>query len=137
MLKNISVAIICAIVITSFAFIGSAPVLRGYSHNHVGYLTNSSSAIRTVKLTNSLPVFYAIRGESCSFTATDFDVDGFFNKYGATKVITEQTEFGVSYYAYSPQIKYKERISNTNVNLHVAIYQDRITIGTPIIYGSF
>ena len=138
MFKRISVAAISALVVLSFILLGSTPILKGYSENHVAYLTNSSSNIKVVKLSNgSFPIINGVRGESCTFTADGFDVDEFFSHHGATHILTERTGLGVSYYAFSPEIKYKERVSGKEVNLHVAVYGERITIGTPIIYGSF
>ena len=79
MLKRISVAAISALVVLSFILLGSTPILKGYSENHVAYLTNSSSNIKVVKLSNgSFPIINGARGESCTFTADGFDVDEFF-----------------------------------------------------------
>jgi hypothetical protein len=71
----------------------------------------------------------------------NFDLDAFLVRHQATIVFTEEIESGVSIYAYSKSVKYRKQIKGKIVNLQIFIPKEKqnkdITIGTPIIFGSF
>ena len=78
-----------------------------------------------------------VTGESVKISNLGFDVNEFFEKYNAKIVFTETTDGVVSYYGYSKDIKYQTTIGGKRINLHVAVTKDSVTVGAPIIYGSF
>ena len=67
----------------------------------------------------------------------EFELHSFLLEMGARIVFSEKTDKKVCYYAYSPKIKYIERVNNHNINLHIVIGENSVKVGSPIIYGSF
>jgi hypothetical protein len=49
----------------------------------------------------------------------------------------EETEEGINYYAYTEKLTTEKIIRGKKINLHIFIGESEVTIGTPIIYGSF
>ncbi len=78
-----------------------------------------------------------IKSESFNLNADDFNLTDFLSVYDAETICIEKTEAGVSYYAYSNKIKYKKIIDGKEINLHINISNDSVTVGSPIIFGGF
>ena len=78
-----------------------------------------------------------VKSESFSLETDDFNLTDFLNAYNAKTVFVEKTEAGVSYYAYSKKIKYKKTINGKEINLHINISNEKVTVGSPIIFGGF
>ena len=60
-----------------------------------------------------------------------------FDKFDVEVKFCEVAENVVCYYGYSKKFPYRKKINGKVVNVHVAVEGDRVTLGTPIIYGSF
>ncbi len=58
-------------------------------------------------------------------------------KYDAKLMFLENVDGVTSYYFYSKKLPLKEVIKNKKVNLQVAVTKERVTIGSPIIYGGY
>ena len=69
--------------------------------------------------------------------SVDTDYCELVKKYNAKLIFIEKTDGVISKYYYSNSIPYKEIIKGKKVNLHIAISNSQITIGTPIIYGGY
>ena len=78
-----------------------------------------------------------IRGESVSLKKENFDLNEFLSDMNAEVVFVEQTEEMNLYYAYSPNLKYKKIVDGRLVNVQIAIAKERVTVGSPLIFGSF
>ena len=74
--------------------------------------------------------------ESCVLEK-DFDVEKLLYDLDAEIIFTETSQFVTSIYCFSPKLKYKKIINGEIINLHVAISESQIKIGSPIIYGSY
>ena len=113
------------------------PIFNDYSKNYEVYLDTSSSNARIISATKTIyPLIYNKVGESCKIIGS-FSLDEFLTKMNAELIFTEDTDEGVSYYAYSKQIRYKRMVCDKVVNLQVFIGKSGVTVGSPIIYGSF
>jgi hypothetical protein len=49
----------------------------------------------------------------------------------------ESVDDGVSFYAYSKNVKYLRMLNGKKVNLHVSLSNGKVYLGSPIIYGCF
>lgn len=137
MLKKIAV-LTCAVILVLFiSYSNEKPLFSNYSNTFEVYTQNASSNAVIVNATkNSYPLISSKVGESCKISGK-FDLTKFLSEMGASTVFTEQTEQGVSYYAYSSRIRYGALIKGREINLHVFIGNSGITVGSPLIFGSF
>jgi hypothetical protein len=119
-------------------YVNSKPLFSKYSENFIVYVgSNSSNAeILTVDSKDYMSL-KKVTGESVKISSSNFDVYDFFEKYNAEIVFTETVDGVVSYYGYSKDIKYQTIIGGKRINLHVAKAKNLVTVGSPIIYGSF
>ena len=78
--------------------------------------------------------FEKIYGESCLLSIPLSEI---FEKFDVNILFTETAEDVTCYYGYSKKFPYKKEINGKIVNVHVAVEKERVTFGTPIIYGSF
>ncbi len=58
-------------------------------------------------------------------------------RYDAQILFTEEVEGVVSYYAYTPRWKDDLYINGVKVNLHIAVGEECLAVGTPIIFDGF
>ena len=112
----------------------SRPKLLNYSNNVIIYTGASSSNAVIKRVDSGYFSIQKIYGESCLFSLTPQEI---FDKFDVTILFTEVAENVVCYYGYSKKFPYEKEINGKIVNVHVAIENDRVTFGTPIIYGSF
>ena len=114
------------------------PVFIDESDSVTLYLGNNSSICEIISIDNGDYHKYSnIRGESIRLELTNFDLDAFIKKYTAQILFIEQIEQGVNYYCYSPKMKYRRLIDGFIINLHVFVGNECVSIGTPMIFGSF
>ncbi len=59
------------------------------------------------------------------------------DKYDAKLTHIESVNGVTCYYFYSKKLPFKEIIKNKKVNLQIAVSEETITIGSPIIYGGY
>ena len=122
--------LICLLSFSAYA----RPKLLNYSSSVIIY-TDANSSNATIKRVDSWYFsFQKIYGESCLLNLTPQEI---FDKFDAKILFTEVVENVTCYYGYSKQFPYKKQIGDMIVNVHVAIENDRVMFGTPIIYGSF
>ena len=109
------------------------------------YSSSSNAKIVTTDIQNStanLPLF-AIKGESVflneknSNSIIDEFVNSFLNNYEAKIQLLEGGDLVNSEYYYSNKIAKYVIINGCRVNVHIAKSDYGVTIGVPIIYGSF
>lgn len=114
-------------------------------HTYYKYSKSSSCQI-CVADANCIknPLCFTVKGQSIFL---DFNLYG--KKYCSDKifkeienkkgelVFEERGSWGINYYYYSKKIPFYCIINNKRVNLQVAISQKGITIGSPLIFGSY
>ncbi len=137
MLKKIICVGLCISVLFGIWFNSKTPVFQNYSDTFELYIgsASSNSKIITVKK-QDFPFVGNIRGESVVLKK-DISVIDILSSFNAQLVFSESTAEGVSFYAYSKNIKYTQNINDKKVNLHVFVANEYIKIGSPLIYGSF
>ena len=116
----------------------SAPLFIKKGKTVQAYIGSSSSLARIEEVDAlSFMLLKGVKGESVELDYNEFNLSNFLKEFRAKLLFIEQTEEGVSYYAYSPKIPYQKQINGKTVNLHVFVASERVKVGSPIIFGSF
>lgn len=132
-------AFVFALILFGFCFYSlyavNSPVLKSYAEEYELYLTSGSFGDNIVQATeNSFKQYKNIKGESCFVNVS---YERVLKNFGATHVFSEPCEGGVSYYAYSPKIRYRAYINGRAINLQYYAGELYNKLGSPLIYGSF
>lgn len=137
MLKKIAVIFFAFLLLFNVYANNNQPIFKGYAKSFEFYLSSPSSSAKIVRANDKL-LFIGkdVYGESFRADEKNFCLEEFLSEFNAKIVAVESIEEGVSYYAYSPKIKYRAKVNGKTVNLHVFI-GDSVTVGAPLIYGSF
>ena len=78
-----------------------------------------------------------ILGESICFEGDKIAGLNFISKFDYTSILTEDVNGIFTLYAYSPKIENYVYINNKKVNIELAVNKGVVTIGSPIIVGSY
>ena len=136
MFKKIFFTLAFVTLLISFTVVYATPVFNKKSEE-ITFYYGSNSSLSTEKAASGSAFSFNAYGE-CYKTGKDgASVSEILSEFGATLVFNERIEEGESFYAYSPRIRYLKVISGKRVNLHVFVGKTQITVGTPIIFGSF
>ncbi len=137
MLKKLFSLIVATIILFSVSVINSKPVFHGYAKTFEVYIGDNSSNAKIVSVSKKdFFLMSNICGQSFIADKETFDLNDFLEEFGAKIICVEKIKEGVSYYAYSPKIKYKNMLSGKPVNLQIFI-GETVKVGSPMIYGSF
>jgi len=132
-----------AVILTAFIFAVGAwfnvkPVFHAYSNEFQVCVNSPSSSGKIITVSKAeYPFSVGVKGESFQVKIKDFNLEKTLNDFSAKVLFTESIEDGVSYYAYSPKIRYKKQIKNKTVNMQIHFAKTTVTVGSPIIFGSF
>jgi hypothetical protein len=137
MFKRLFIVIISVFLISFISIFNEKPIFSSFADSYEVYIASASSNAKIVNTTRvSYPFIRSKVGESCKIK-NEFNLTDFLSEMDAKVIFTEQTEEGVSYYAYSKDIRYEKKIKDQVVNLQVHIGSAGVTVGSPIIFGSF
>lgn len=138
MKKRTSFLLVSILLLISLFFINKTPVFKDFSDEYEVYFNTYSdtASIKTINI-YEYPFTFSIKGESCVIKNKEFNIDDFFSSMNAKLLFSEEVDGVKCYYAYSTTIKYLKIVNNQKVNLQVAISNQQIKVGSPIIYGSF
>lgn len=78
-----------------------------------------------------------ILGESVSFCGDKVDGLNFLSNFDYTTILVENIDGIWTLYAYSPKIENFVFVNNQKVNIELAVNKNIVTIGSPIIVGSY
>ncbi len=138
MFKKYVVTLSAFILLLGLTLSGIKPVLYGYADSLELYLNDTSSLAQIVKANDYEYALYKdVKGESVKLSADGFSLNELLSDFNATVRFIEQTPDCECYYAYSPKIKYKKTVKGQVINLQIAIAKEQVTIGSPLIFGSF
>ena len=137
MLKKLFSLIIATIILLSVGVINSKPVFDGYAKTFEVYIGSNSSSAKIVSANKKDLLFMNnIHGQAFIADKDAFDLKGFLKEFDAKIISVEKIDEGVSYYAYSPKIKYVNQLFGKPVNLQIFV-GETVKVGSPMIYGSF
>lgn len=136
MFKRVLTAILCVIALIIPLVSARQPLFSAFADRYyVSYVSGATQPKSVDKL--EYLFLSAIKGESVYIDKDNFDMQRLLSHFNAKIVLEEQIEQGTSFYAFSPKIKYRTKIAQKTINLHVFIAENYVAIGSPIIYGSF
>ena len=137
MFKKISVALAVALLFMAAALTYLTPTFYGKTNEFTVYrFSDSSSGVAEKVSEQNYPILSAT-GESFCVDSGKVTPEQIISRYSASLVFTEKIVEGVSYYAYSSQIKRYKRVKGEKVNLHIFVGEQVTVVGSPIIFGSF
>ena len=137
MFKRIFVFLMAIICLLTTFFINKAPIFANYSDNYEVYLSSASSTAQILSVSKGEFYFLNdIKGQAFTARKEQFDINEFLSAFSAKTVVIEEIAGGISYYAYSPKIKYKKEFAGETVNLQIFV-GDTVKVGSPIIFGSY
>ena len=138
MLKKIITTVLSVICCFFLCLSVAKPVFSDYADSFELYLHECSSNASIVFVSKSdYPFISDIKGESCKLLKSEFEIEKFLNEFSATVHFTEVIDEGTAYYAYSEKIRYSAEVKGQRINLHIFIAKESVTVGSPLIYGSF
>ncbi|MBP5466672.1 MAG: hypothetical protein J6Y43_03820 [Clostridia bacterium] len=134
-------SVVVTVLLISLLFvwgINAQPVFYGYSEDITLYSKRHGSDCNMISVFGIGYIFvFTKTGESFSADKKNFDIDKFLKDFNAEKVFEEHTFDTDSKYFYSKDIKYCEILYGKKVNIQLSVKNDRVTVGTPVIYGSY
>ncbi len=136
MFKKICSLIFVGIICLSVTFINNRPIFLDKSDSLEVYLSNSSSG-EIIRLYDKKCGAICVKGESYRVDKGKFSLESFIDEFNGEIIFQEKIDEGISYYGYSSEIKYRKIMNGRAVNFHVFIGENSVTVGAPIIYGSF
>lgn len=142
MFNKIVIGILSIALIFSISITSKKPVFYGYADSFEVYLYENSSLAKMVNIKASeYPFLQKVKGESFKTNHNSFNLTEFLTNIKGNIVFTEEIEEGSSIYVFSNNIKYRKVLNENIVNIQIFIPNDiensLITVGSPIIYGSF
>ena len=138
MLKKVFAVFSAVILIISMLFISNAPIFSDFSNSYEVYLDDCSNSKAILNLNKTgFEMIFGKKGESVCIEKQTFNLHIFLVTMQANLIFSEEIDGKISYYAYSPKLKYMQTIRNQNVNLHIVVSRNSVKVGSPIIYGSF
>ena len=139
--KNLIKVFICflsIITILGVFFCTQTPLFYGYGNSfEISFGSYSSNARFCLVDDNEYRFVFNKTGESCEIFTEESDVKKILSDFSANVVFIEETAEQISYYAYSKKIKYLKIINGKMVNLQISLSNEKIKMGSPIIFGSF
>lgn len=137
MLKRLFILCLCAVMPFLSHISLNASIFSGYTEKVEIYLggSGSLSQIQTIDV-KDYPYFSGVCGQAFKTDLNEFDLKSFLDDFDAKVIFTESIDEGVSYYAYSPKIKERVNLNGKTINLQIFI-GNSVTVGAPLIYGSF
>ena len=146
--KNLCLRIFCVGVVLAFLLLYALcpfTFLQGELLSKLGaraanatYFINSPTCLAREK--QSLTIFDLpyVEGEQVRYDIKSEDfLQNTLESLAAVVLWTEEVDGVTSYYAKSDRLSKSVLISGALVNLHIAIKENEIVVGTPIIFGSY
>lgn len=151
MKKLLVVLIICLTVLsfsnrkelTDFANSFSDSTVTVYAdkfNDKIDYIDNCGLKFFTVKADegkNLLKNATDVRGITITFQGDKNDVDDYLKKLNAKEVYREKVQNVLIVYGYSDSIKRFVVVNDNKVNVEIAFDNKKVTVGSPIILGSY
>lgn len=107
-------------------------------YNYVFYCGTSSADCRVVRADGNAKLtrifLNNVCGESAEFK--ELDIEKFLLSVGGEIVFSESAA-GITNYYCSANLPYSVAIDGAKINLHIAVCENSIKVGTPIIFGGY
>lgn len=106
--------------------------------NYVFYCGTSSADCKTVRADKNAKVMRIFLGNVCGEGAEykELDIKEFLTSVGG-KIIFSESAAGIVNYYCSADLPYSTVLDGTEINLHIAVCENSVKVGSPIIFGSY
>ena len=115
--------------------------VAGYSAQSRTYFVDSPTLRAVEKESVALWELPFVRGEKTTFVCGEENRDGLvkalLDEFSCKEVWTEEVNGILSYYATSEFLPRKVVVQGSVVNLHIAVREGEVVVGTPIIFGGY
>ena len=112
---------------------------RGYTFSPYAYrVDNGDDTVLTTKISSAGEVYegtQCVLGETVSFCGAQADLDELIERLGFSVVY--DSDIAGCTYGYSPKLGKGVLVEGRQVNCQIVIEGDRITVGFPLILGSY
>ncbi len=109
-----------------------APSFKGNGENLEIYQNSYSSTCSVGKA--RIPFFKT--GEAITLDGSA-DLERLIAEFKAEIKLVDNCDSQTDYYCYSPYFKVFKMVRGEKINLHISVSEERVKMGTPIIFGSF
>ena len=138
MFKKITTVIIATACLCAVWFVNNRPLFSSMATRFEVYATsNGSDGVIYDVCKDEYPLITLKYGEACVLPLEEGLEERLLSTFNAKVVFCENTQFGKSIYAFSPDVKYSKQIKGLKVNLQIFIGESNVKIGSPLIYGSY
>ena len=139
--RTVTLLIVAAAALAFFALLTALPQRLAFSggESYVFYVGNTSKDCRVVtcsaeeagitRLTLS-----DVCGESSTFST--LDIDKFLESVDGEILFTEELSDSVNYYCKA-NLPYSVNLYGKQINLHICLKQEGVTVASPIIFGGY
>ena len=106
--------------------------------NYVFYCGTSSADCKTVRADKNAKILRVFLTDVCGEGAEfkELDIDGFLSSVGG-KIIFSESAAGITNYYCSADLPYSVIIDGAEINLHIAVCENSVKVGSPIIFGGY
>ena len=138
MFKKITTLILSIFTLIVSWSLCSVSLFKDYQGQREVYLRENSSNCNIHNFEKDNTAYFTMRyGEACELKDVRQSPNEILNNFNAYLLFVENTEVGVSYYAYSPKIPYSIKINGYKVNIQIFAGEKSLKIASPIIFGSY
>jgi hypothetical protein len=140
MLKKIMLSLCCVGILSLMNICGQSLLFENGDY-YIFYGGNESSSAHMVSAEgiNALKVKATIKhlsGESATYLNQNLK-EKIIQDFNAEIMFTETIANIKNYYAYTEKIENYIVLNGIKINLHIAVSQDKTTVGSPIIFGGY
>ena len=136
-LKLTLAALSAALIIFAIAALPKRICFDG-GENYVFYCGTSSSDCKTVRADKNAKLTRVFLDNVCgeSTEYKELDIEQFLSSVNG-KIIFSESAAGITSYYCSADLPYSVVIDGTEINLHIAVCENSVKVGSPIIFGGY
>lgn len=123
-----------------------AAAVSAFPLENADYYLYSPSSQAQMKKNLTLAELPYLQGQSGVYTLEEEGLEGLSaeqiakkieKEFGAKLLFTEEACGAVCFYCYSPRIPQSVQLYGQRVNLHIAVRQETVAVGMPLIFGGY
>ena len=130
-------ALFAALIIFAIAALPNS-VCFNSGYNYVFYCGTSSADCRVVRADGNAKLTRLFLNDVCGEGAEykRLNIDDFLSSFGG-EIIFSESAAGITNYYCSANLPYSVAIDGAVINLHIAVCENSVKVGTPIIFGGY
>ena len=130
-------ALSAALIIFTIAALPKSICFDG-GYNYVFYCGTSSADCKVVRAEGNAKLTRIFLDNVCGEGAefNELDIEQFLSSVGG-EIIFSESAAGITNYYCSANLPYSVAIDGAVINLHIAVCENSVKVGTPIIFGGY